>query len=165
MVLDIAIIVFLLGLAILLILLEIFMLPGITIAGIGGCIFAVGGIVYAYGQVGATVGNIALASSIVVFGIAFAWLLKSKALDKVALNTNADGKIISNNELGIKPGDEGVTLSRLNPIGKIKINGITAEAKSTGDFISEERPVVVLKVSANSILVTEKEAIEKKESI
>ena len=159
MVLDIAIIIFLLGLAILLILLEIFMLPGITIAGIGGCVFASGGIAYAYGQVGATVGNITLASSVVVFGIAFAWLLKSRALDKVALNTNVDGKITSNNDLGIKPGDEGITLSRLNPIGKVRINRITVEAKSTGDFISEETPVVVLKVSANSILVKEKESI------
>lgn len=159
MVLDIIIIAFLLGLAIVLILLEIFMLPGITVAGVGGCIFAIGGIAYAYGQVGVVTGNITLAASLVLFGIAFVWFLKSKALDKMALNTNADGKIASNNDLNVKVGDEGITLSRLNPVGKIKVNGICVEAKSTGDFISEQTPVIVLKVSANSILVKEKESI------
>ena len=43
MLLDIAIIVFLMVAAILLILAEIFLLPGITLAGIGGAIFAIGG--------------------------------------------------------------------------------------------------------------------------
>ena len=42
MLLDIAIIVFLMVAAILLILAEIFLLPGITLAGIGGAIFAIG---------------------------------------------------------------------------------------------------------------------------
>ena len=48
MLLDIAIIVFLMVAAILLILAEIFLLPGITLAGIGGAIFAIGGVVFAY---------------------------------------------------------------------------------------------------------------------
>ena len=47
MLLDIAIIVFLMVAAILLILAEIFLLPGITLAGIGGAIFAIGGVVFA----------------------------------------------------------------------------------------------------------------------
>ena len=46
MLLDIAIIVFLMVAAILLILAEIFLLPGITLAGIGGAIFAIGGVVF-----------------------------------------------------------------------------------------------------------------------
>mgnify|MGYP007081674086 FL=1 len=48
MLLDIAIIVFLMVAAIPLILAEIFLLPGITLAGIGGAIFAIGGVVFAY---------------------------------------------------------------------------------------------------------------------
>lgn len=156
MILDIAIIVFLLIVAIILILLEIFMLPGITVAGVGGFIFAVGGIVYAYGQVGTEVGNIALISSIIIFGIAFVWLMRSKALDTIALKANVDGKIASNKDLNIHPGDEGITLSRLAPVGKARINGITVEVKSTGDFINEQTPVEVLKVEAGSVLVQEK---------
>ena len=48
MLLDIAIIVFLMVAAILLILAEIFLLPGITLAGIGGGFFSFGGDVFAF---------------------------------------------------------------------------------------------------------------------
>ena len=61
MLLDIAIIVFLMVAAILLILAEIFLLPGITLAGIGGAIFAIGGVVFAY-TVGIWVGHLTLSN-------------------------------------------------------------------------------------------------------
>lgn len=156
MLIDIAIIVFLIVVAIALVLLEIFLLPGITVAGIGGAIFAIGGVIYAY-SVGATVGHITLASSVVAFCIAFAWLLRSKSFSKVALHTDVDSKLTSSRDLGIQPGDEGITLSRLAPIGKARIGDITVEAKSIGDFIDEDTPVVVLKVEGYNVVVTTKE--------
>jgi membrane-bound ClpP family serine protease len=156
MILDIAIITFLIGIAIALILLEIFLLPGITIAGIGGVFFAIGGIIYAY-TIGTTIGHITLISSVVAFGGAFAWLLRSKSFNKVALHTDIDSKVTSVRELDIYPGDEGFTLSRLAPIGKANIHGLTVEAKSTGDFIDENTPVKVLRVDGYNVLVSKKE--------
>lgn len=156
MLLDIAIIVILLGLAIGLMLMEIFLLPGITVAGIGGVLFAVGGIVYAYLQIGVTAGNIAMGSSILIFALLFVWLVRSKALDHIALKADIEGKPATPAEKGIKPGDEGITLSRLNPMGKIKINGITTEGKSMGEFIPEETPIVVFRVEMNTIIVKPK---------
>jgi membrane-bound ClpP family serine protease len=156
MILDIAIITFLIGIAIALLLLEIFLLPGITVAGIGGAVFATGGIIYAY-TIGTTTGLIALVSSVAVFGGAFAWLLRSKSFNKVALHTDIDSKVTSARELDIHPGDEGLTLSRLAPIGKASIHGITVEAKSTGDFIDENTPVRVLRIDGYNVLVTKKE--------
>lgn len=157
MVLDILIIIFLIAVAILLLLLEIFLLPGITIASVGGFIFAIGGVIYAY-TVGETVGHITLVSSIVAFGGAFFWLLRSKSFSRVALKTDIDSKLVSSRELGIEPGDEGITLSRLAPIGKALIKGITVEAKSTGDFINEETPVTVVRVDGYNVIVEEKTA-------
>ncbi|MDR3142707.1 MAG: NfeD family protein [Tannerellaceae bacterium] len=156
MILDIAIIVFLIGVAILLILLEIFLLPGITIAGIGGALFAIGGVIYAY-TLGPTAGHITLFGSIMAFGIAFAWLLRSKSFSKVALKTDVDSTITSSRDLGIQVGDEGITLSRLAPIGKALIKDITVEAKSTGEFIDEDTPVVVIRVDGYNVLVITKE--------
>ncbi len=156
MMLDIAIIAFLILVAIALILLEIFLLPGITVAGIGGGLFAMGGVIYAY-TVSPTIGHITLVSSIVVFSAAFAWLLRSKSFNKVALHTDVDSKLTSSRELGIEVGDEGITLSRLAPIGKARIKDITVEAKSIGEFIDEETPVVVMRVDGYNVLVTTKE--------
>ena len=152
MLLDIAIIVFLMVAAILLILAEIFLLPGITLAGIGGAIFAIGGVVFAY-----TVGHLTLSLSIITFGIIFAWLLRSRSFNKIALKTDIDSKLTSSRDLGIEPGDEGITLSRLAPIGKARIKGINVEAKSQDELIDENTPIVVIRVDSYNVIVRPKE--------
>ena len=55
--------------------------------------------------------------------------------------------------LGIVPGDEGLTLSRLAPIGKARINGITVEAKSMDELIDENTPVEVIRVDGYNVIV------------
>ena len=154
MLLDIAIIVFLMVAAILLILAEIFLLPGITLAGIGGAIFAIGGVVFAY-TVGIWVGHLTLSLSIIAFGIIFAWLLRSRSFNKIALKTDIDSKLTSSRDLGIEPGDEGITLSA--PIGKARIKGINVEAKSQDELIDENTPIVVIRVDSYNVIVRPKE--------
>ncbi|MDH6356797.1 NfeD family protein [Parabacteroides sp. PF5-9] len=158
MLLDLFIIVFLMGVAIALVLVEIFLMPGITLAGIGGAVFAIGGVIYAY-TIGVATGHITLIGSSILFGGLFFWLLRSNSFSKVALHTEVDSKLTSSKELGIEPGDEGMTLSRLAPIGKASIKGITVEAKSLGDFIDEHSPVVVVRVDGYNVVVKSKEHI------
>jgi membrane-bound ClpP family serine protease len=155
MVMDIIIIVFLMASAILLIIAEIFLLPGITIAGVGGALFAIGGLWFAY-SVGATTGNVTLASSVVTFGGAFFWLLRSNSFSRVSLKTDVDSTVISPRNMELSVGDEGVTLSRLAPIGKARFNKITVEAKSVGDFINENTNVVILRIDGYNVLVETK---------
>ncbi|MDH6312596.1 membrane-bound ClpP family serine protease [Parabacteroides sp. PFB2-10] len=152
---DIVIIAFLMGLSIALILVEVFLLPGITLAGIGGGLFAVGGVIYAY-TISPMTGHITLVVSAVVFIIIFFWLLRSNSFRKVALHTDVDSKITSTRELGIEVGDEGITLSRLAPIGKALIKGITVEAKSREEFIDEQTEVVVVRVDGYNVIVVPK---------
>ncbi|MCC8154845.1 MAG: NfeD family protein, partial [Tannerellaceae bacterium] len=149
MVFTVSIIAFLMLLAIFLILLEIFLLPGITVAGIGGAIFAAGGLLYAY-SVDAATGNIAL-GALAVFVIAFLWLMRSNSFHRVSLKTDVDSKLTSTRELGIQPGDEGITLSRLAPIGKARINDQVVEAKALGELIDEDTPVVVVRVDGYNV--------------
>ncbi|MEG1543341.1 MAG: NfeD family protein [Tannerellaceae bacterium] len=156
MLLDVAIIIFLMGVAIFLILLEVFLLPGITVAGVGGFLFAAGGIIFAY-NVGTTAGNITLLLSLIAFGGAFVWLLRSKSFSRVALKTNIDSRLVSSRDLGLAVGDEGLTLSRLAPIGKARIKGLTVEAKSTGDFIDEHTSIVIVRIDGNNVVVKPKE--------
>ena len=85
MIFEMLIIAFLMVVAIVLILLEIFMLPGITVAGVGGFLFAAGGLFYAY-SVSTPIGNVTLAVSSLVFAASFIWLLRSKSFNRVALN-------------------------------------------------------------------------------
>ena len=150
---DITIITLLLSLALLLLFVEIFFLPGVTVAGLGGLLCATGGIVYAYSEVSATAGHVALGIALASFSLLFYWLMRSKTIDKYSLQTNIDGKIISNDDLNIQVNDEGITLSRLNPMGKIKVNGIITEGTSITGFVSEATVIRVVQVTAGAVLV------------
>ena len=153
--LDILIIIFVMVAAVSLLLAEIFLLPGITIAGIAGALFAIGGVAFAY-TISVLAGNITLGSSIVVFGGLFLWLMRSNSFHRVSLKTNIDSTIESPRDMDLKAGDEGVTLSRLAPIGKARFNNITIEAKSTNEFIDEDTPVVIVRIDGYNVLVEKK---------
>ena len=114
--------------------------------------FAACGLFYAY-SVSTPIGNVTLAVSSLVFAGSFIWLLRSKSFNRVALKTDIDSKLVSSRDLGIVPGDEGLTLSRLAPIGKARINGITVEAKSMDELIDENTPVEVIRVDGYNVIV------------
>jgi len=153
--LDILIIIFVMLAAIALLLAEIFLLPGLTIAGIAGTLIAIGGVIYAY-TVGAMVGNITLGLSIVTFGVFFLWFLRSNSFHRVSLKTNIESTVESPRTMDLNVGDEGVTLSRLAPIGKARFHNITIEAKSTNDFIDEHTPVVIVRIEGYNVIVEKK---------
>lgn len=153
---NLLILVFLMGLALLLILLEIFLLPGITLAGIGGFLFAAGGIVFAY-SLSTTVGHLTLGISLLLFAAVFAWLLRSRSFHRVALHTDIESKIASVQDTGIRPGDEGITLSRLAPTGKARIAGQTVEVRAREELIDEDTPIVVTQIDCQHIFVERKD--------
>ena len=157
MTLHVIVVISVIVLGILFMLIEIFLLPGISIAGIAGSIFLIGGISYSYMFLGSTAGNITLATSAVALGLTFFGLLKSKSLDRISLNTNIEDKVDNSYLLKIAVGDTGVTISRLNPIGKILVNDIIAEGKSfDGEFIEEDTDIEVIKVETYNVLVKRK---------
>ena len=154
---DIVIVIVLCLLGILLILVEIFLIPGVTLTAIAGAAFAIGGVYYAFHSLGTLSGFITLFSVVAIIGAAFVYLIKSKALDTIALKTNIHSTVASDDSLAIAVGDEGLTVSRLNPIGKVKVNNITMEGKSLADFIDENTKIVVLKVSPTQLIVKKAE--------
>lgn len=145
-------------LSILLILAEIFLLPGITVAGIVGAIFGAGSVFFAYSHLGATGGTITLIFTVITFVILFVWLVKSKAINKIGLNTEIDSKV-TNDIDKVEVGDVAISISRLNPIGKVQVNGVTVEGKSLGEFIDEGKEVVIYKKYSNQVLVKLKEEV------
>ena len=151
---DILIVVVLCIVGILLVLAEIFLIPGFGITGVGGGLFSIGGIVYAFRNLGVTGGIITLLLMAVVIGAAFIYLIKSKALDRIALKTNIKSTVADKESLDISEGDTGVSVSRLNPMGKVRVNNITMEAKTLGGFIDENTVIKVVKVSPSQLIVT-----------
>lgn len=135
-------------------LIEIFLLPGFGIAGIGGIVLLIGSIFYAYTYIGATAGTITLLATIIMLGGSFFWLIKSKSLRKIALTTDITDTVDTSDLKQIKKGDVGIAISRLNPIGKVMINEVMVEGKSfDGEMIDEESEIVVISVSSFNVVV------------
>ncbi|WP_436416144.1 NfeD family protein [Petrimonas sp.] len=141
-------------LGVVLLLIEFFLLPGISIAGIGGAIFMIGGVIYAYIYLGSTTGTATLVLSLIMLAGAFVWLVKSKSLQKIALTADIT-ETVDNSELkSLKKGDTGVAVSRLNPIGKVMVNDVVVEGKSfDGEFIDEDAEIEVVRVETYNVAV------------
>ena len=150
---DILIVIVLCVVGIVLILAEIFLIPGVTIAALAGAAFSIGGIYYAFRSLGVTAGIITLLAVVAAFGVAFVYLIKSKALDSIALKTDIKSTV-ADKDLNISEGDTGITVSRLNPIGKVRVNNITMEAKTLSEFIDENTTIKVIKVMPSQLIVT-----------
>ena len=156
---DLIIVAIVILLGVIFLLLEIFLLPGITVSGIAGFFFLIGGIAYAYMYLGPVAGNISLIIAGLLLAGSFIYFIKSKSLRRISLTTNIDSKVDTSDLNKINVGDEGITQSRLNPIGKVFINNLIVEAKSiNGEMIDEDTEVVVNKVDWSNILVSRKES-------
>lgn len=146
------IIVVLIALGLLLMLVEILLLPGINVAGIVGLAFCAGGVIVGFQQ-GTTQGFIALGAVVVGSVLMLVYALRASTWRRVALNEQIDSQAGPNVGQTVKVGDNGVTLSRIAPMGKAIIGGQTVEVSSIGELIDPQQPVVVVKVDANLIVV------------
>lgn len=153
---EIAVVFILLLVGIILLLVEMFLIPGLSIAGIGGVIFLGGAIYYAYAFIGAEAGHLTLVGAAIMMIIAVWIFLRSKALERMSLKTEIDSKNDPLKDIDVKVGDVGLTSSRLAPMGKIKIDGHIVEAKATDDFIDENTEVIVTQVYNTNVLVERK---------
>ncbi|PLX15022.1 MAG: hypothetical protein C0599_17695 [Salinivirgaceae bacterium] len=141
-------------LGVVLLLLEFLVIPGTSIAAIGGIIFMGTGVYMAYETFGTFIGNWVLAGSLVFFVVSFIWAIRSGTWKKYGLKANIDGVVSQTEALDeVKKDDEGVTVSRLNPMGRVKINSKYYEAHSYEGYIDQQTPVKVIKVDYNKIIV------------
>lgn len=150
---DVALVIVFMLLGIIFFLLEIFFLPGISVGGVAGVLFVGASIWYAFAHLGATAGLITIAGGVVAMGIAIWAFLRSRALEKMALQTELDGKVDALKNIALSVGDKGVTTSRLAPIGKVRFGAEVVEAKSQDGFIDQGVDVEIVEVSTFGVLV------------
>lgn len=150
---GITIVLVLLLVGIIFLLLELFLIPGLSLAGIAGTISMGAAVYYAYSQIGSTAGHLTLVGGLILSGISVWIFLKSKTLEKMSLKTEIDGKVDPLAEVKVAAGDKGTTVSRLAPMGRVKINGFVIEAKTNDDFVDEGVEIRVIEVLNTNVLV------------
>jgi len=141
----------LLGLVLLLI--EFAVIPGVTIAGIGGFLLLGASVYIAFVEFGSGGGFLTLTIVLIAAPFMIYYFFKSRSGKKMILNSKIEGKIETINTEKLKIGDTGKAIGRLAPMGKVKINGEVVEAQSTGSFIDQNTDIKILKILSNKIIV------------
>ena len=141
----------LLGLVLLLI--EFAVIPGVTIAGIGGFLLLSASVYIAFVDMGTGAGFITLTIVLIAAPLMIYYFFKSKAGKNMMLESKIEGKVETINIEKIAVGDIGKSIGRLAPSGKARVNGEVIEAHSTGSFIDHNTEIRILKILSNKIIV------------
>ena len=148
------VIIILIILGILLFVIEFLLVPGVTIAGIGGLVLTVFGVYKAFNDYGSTVGVWVLIGTILLSVFVIIMSLRARTWDRLMLKTEVKGTVDTDlTEEQVKPGDFGTTLTRLAPMGKILVNNLVREAKSTEGFIDEHSDIEIVSIEGTRISV------------
>lgn len=153
---DIAVILLLLLISAVLMLIELFIIPGTSISGIASLCCLAAANIMTFVQYGAGIGLAVLAASLVVFCLLMYWMMHSRLWKKYSLHKSIDSTSATEAQLSVRPGDEGIALTRLALIGNADINGKTVEVKSVDGFLDEGTHIVVTHVQDAQISVKEK---------
>lgn len=153
MILDSIIILVLALFGIGLIILEVFLIPGFGFTGIAGIAFMGGSVWYAYETLGAFGGNVTLIFCLVALIFGIYRFIKGKVLNRMSLHKEIDSTAPNTIPTDIQPGDKGITLSIMNPMGTVLIHNTTVEAKSEEGFIDVNKSIEVVKTEATKIIV------------
>ncbi len=146
-------IIILIILGILLFYVEFLIIPGVTVAGIAGAILVIVGVFFGYKDFGVPTGHYILGSTAVFSIFSIVIMLRSKTWEKIALDSKIDGKTSTGLEVELKLGDQGETVTRLNPYGKVQINNKFYEAKSSSSFIDPKTKVEIKKIDGSQLIV------------
>ena len=150
---DIVIIASLIIAGLILFIIEVFLLPGISIAGIvsAGCLLYAN--YYAFDALGTIPGCITLAVSALGVVAITIWFMRSKTVDKLSLKKTIDYRPEPLKGLDLKVGDEGIALTRLALIGNAEFSGRIIEVRSSGEFIDQKSKIRVERILDGVVLV------------
>lgn len=150
---DVLIIIALIAAAVILFLVELFVIPGISLAGISALVCIIYANYYAFANLGTGAGFITLIISGIACIGSLVWFMRSKTLDKLALKKDITSKIDRSAAEKVKVGDTGITITRLAQIGNAEINGNIIEVKSMDGLLNEKTPIVANRITDGIIFV------------
>ena len=132
---------------------EIFLIPGVGVAGVLGVLSLGGACYYVFYEFGVLAGAIFTAAILVVLIALIIYTIKSRAWKKLALDTSIDSKVQNIEEAPLAVGDSGRAVTRLAPIGTARFEGKSYEVKSLEGMIDAGTEVVIVMFEDNKIYV------------
>ncbi len=132
---------------------EIIFIPGTTVVGLIGFVIIVVGVGLSFNYFGSTAGWSTVAGATVTSALVFHYSLKSSVWGRFALKSTSLGKVNEEEVKELSPGQEGVTVSALRPVGKAELANRTYEVKTIGSFVETGTKIRIIKILSNQIIV------------
>ncbi len=135
-----------------LILAEIFFIPGATIGGILGALAVAGGVIAAFVYLDQATAWWVFGLTLAVTGVLSYLGFKTRTWERFEVK----GKIASKSpgmDHKLQVGDKGITLSRCNPIGRAKFGDFIEEVYAKGDMLDADTPVEILRIENQHIFI------------
>ena len=136
-----------------LIIVELVFIPGTTVVGILGLIFAIAGILVSYSYFGNDIGFYILLGSSITTLVALFYSFRTGAWNRFSLNSSIDSKVNEGAQQALKVGDEGITRSSLRPMGTAEFHNQNFEVKTIGQFLDVGTRVKIIQLQSNQIIV------------
>jgi membrane-bound ClpP family serine protease len=153
---SLTLILLLILLGLILLLLEIFVVPGTSFFGVVGGILIVVSVWQSYAILGTATGNIVIIATAVLMAVVVGIALKSNTWNRMMLKTSIDGRVNEIEKQELQIGDLGKSVSRISPAGTAIFNDNLYEVHTNGDFIDPEIELVISKIEDNKIFVKRK---------
>jgi len=72
---------------------------------------------------------------------------------RFALKSSSDSKVNEGAMVDLKPGQEGVAMSTLRPVGKADLSGKIFEVRTNGEYIETGTRIRIIRIISNQIIV------------
>ena len=150
---TLSVVLVLISFGLLLVLVELFLIPGSTIvgfAGFGMTCYGVYGSFSVFGVLGGTI-TLVLTGAICIIGLIVS--IKKKTWRLFALNSAIDEKVKTQDQSFLEVGSEGITVSDLRPGGTVSFDDKYFEVFSSSSFVEVGQKVKITSLNENKIFV------------
>lgn len=152
---DMALVITLIVVGVLLIIAELVLIPGVFVAGTLGLASLVGSCYFAFSEWGQMGGVIVIGVNVVLLVVFVVLALRSKTWRRFTLDTNIDSHTDATPvDKGVSMGQRGVTVTRLCPMGRVKIGDLFLEVTSQDGVVNAGVEVEVCLIDDNKVYVT-----------
>ncbi len=153
---ELLIIIVLILLGLLFLLVELLLLPGVSIGGVLslGCY---GWSIYLAFTQHSTVAGIVVSTVVAAISfVAITYALRAKTWQRLSLKSKISSQSSAPVQSSVAMGSEGLAFSRLAPMGKVMIDNKIYEAKSIGGYIDAQSTIEVVGHEDSTVIVKQK---------
>lgn len=140
-----------------LLILEFLVFPGVNVVGLIGFACLCFGIYLGYQFFGTKTGHFVVLGTALGGSLVTWYALRSQTWKRLSLESQIDGTV-EPVDATIKPGDSGVCIGRLAPMGKVRVGESVVEALSEDGYVDANSKVEVVKVYRDKIVVKLKDS-------